>query len=116
MIVDDSLVARRMLRKILTEGGHEVVCEASDGASAIGLFRRHQPDLVTMDINMPRMDGLHASEHIRAEFPDARIIVVTSINSSEEVHHAFHVGAVRYLLKPFQKERVLEALATALHS
>jgi two-component system chemotaxis response regulator CheY len=114
MIVDDSIVARRMLRTVLLEAGHDVVCEAADGASAIDLFRELRPDLVTMDINMPELNGLQASEHIHAEFPGARIVMVTSISASEDVHHAARAGASSYLLKPFCKEKVIEALETAL--
>ena len=114
MIVDDSLVARKMLRAMLEEGGHEVVCEAADGAVAIGLYRTHRPDLVTMDINMPKLDGVLASEHIHAEFPGACIVMVTSISANEQVRHAFRAGAANYLLKPLQAEKVLEVVAAAL--
>jgi two-component system chemotaxis response regulator CheY len=114
MIVDDSLVARRMLRKMLTEGGHEVVCEAADGAAAIDLYRVHRPDLVTMDINMPKLNGLLASEHIHAEFPAALIVMVTSLSAADDVRHALRAGAVSYLLKPFTQEKVVEVIGKAL--
>jgi two-component system chemotaxis response regulator CheY len=114
MIVDDSLLARKMLRKMLTEGGHEVVCEAADGAAAIDLFRAHRPDLVTMDINMPGLGGLLASEHIHAEFPGARIVMVTSVSAVDNVRQAIRAGAVSYLLKPFTQEKVTEVIGKAL--
>ena len=114
MIVDDSLMARKMLRKVLMEVGHDVICEAADGASAVDLFRELRPDLVTMDINMPELNGLEASRHIHAEFPGARIVMVTSMCASEDVRQAARAGASSYVLKPFRKERVIEALETAL--
>ena len=114
MIVDDSLVARRMLRKMLTEGGHDVICEATDGAAAIDLYREHHPDLVTMDINMPKLNGLQASEQIHAEFPDALIVMITSFSAMEDVRQARRAGVVGFILKPFNQEKMIEVIGKAL--
>jgi two-component system chemotaxis response regulator CheY len=109
------LAAKRLCsQNVLLEAGHDVICEAADGASAIDLFREFRLDLVTMDINMPELNGLQASEHIHAQFPTARIVMVTSISASEDIHHAARADAPVYLLKPFRKEEVIEAPEAAL--
>ena len=79
------------MKNILTGGGHEVVSEAADGAAAVERYRELRPDLVMMDVTMPQIDGIEASRRILAEFPDARIVIVTSINCSHRNLHNFNL-------------------------
>ena len=114
MVVDDSMVARMMLKPILLGGGHSVVCEAANGAEAVEYYRQYRPDLVTMDITMPVEDGIAAAMQIRAEFPEARIVMVTSMSDNEHVMGALNAGAAHYILKPFKPEKVLDVLEKVL--
>lgn len=100
LCVDDHPVVREGLRAVL--GQHEqieVVAAAGTGEEAIDLFRQHLPDVTLMDLKMPGMSGLQALELIRRDFPDARIIVLTTYEGDEDIYHALQAGAVTYLLK-----------------
>jgi len=108
LIADDAVVARRIMKNILTSGGHEVVFEATSGQEALDGYRRLRPDLVMMDLTMPELDGLEAARSILAEFADARIIVASSVNSEAKVRESASLGVAAYLLKPFTTERALE--------
>ncbi len=116
MIVDDSAVMRMNLKKILTEAGHEVVAEAQNGKIACTLYEKHQPDFVTMDITMPVMSGVDATEAITKQFPDAKIIMISALNQKKMVFDALKNGAKHYIIKPIDKMKVLsivnEVLAT----
>jgi two-component system chemotaxis response regulator CheY len=114
MIVDDSPLLRRALRRILVEHGHDIVCEAGDGAAAVREYDSHQPDLVTMDIVMPGVNGMDAAKVIKGAAPNARIVMVTSINSNESVLAAAELGAISYITKPFESAKVLAAIEQAL--
>lgn len=110
MVVDDSLLAIRKLESLLTELGHEVVKTATSGAAALEAYRQCKPDLVTMDITMPEMDGIEATRAIVAEFADARIIVVTSMGQEAMVRTALKAGAKGYVLKPVRADKVAEMI------
>jgi two-component system chemotaxis response regulator CheY len=108
LIADDASVARKIMRNAVAEGGHEVVCEASTGAEAVEAYRRLRPDLVLMDLTMPEVGGIEASRTIIGEFPDARIVIVTSIKSEAMVRESAEAGVAAYVLKPFSADRILE--------
>ena len=110
LITDDALFMRVTLKKILTENGFEVVGEAENGAKAVELYRELMPDAVTMDITMPEMDGLTALKEIRAFDPKANVIMCTAMGQKNMVVEAIQNGAKDFIVKPFQPDRVLEAM------
>jgi DNA-binding NarL/FixJ family response regulator len=107
LAVDDHALIRAGLSAFLaTEDGMEVVAEASNGEEAIERFREVRPDIVLMDLSMPVMDGLAATQAILDEFPDARIIVLTTFDGDENIHQALEAGARGYLLKAMLAEEM----------
>ncbi len=115
MIADDSAIMRRNIRNILVEAGHEVVCEALNGDQACAGYAKHKPDLVTMDITMPKMDGVEAVEYIIANHPEARIIMVSALNQKDMVLAALASGAKHYILKPVTPEKLLYVVHKVLN-
>ncbi|WAH36408.1 response regulator [Alicyclobacillus dauci] len=111
MVVDDAAFMRMMLKNLLTEGGHEVVAEAGNGREAVQLYEAHRPDVVTMDITMPEMDGLEAVKAIMALDPNAKVVMCSAMGQQDMVIDAIKSGAKSFLVKPFQKEKVLEEIA-----
>jgi len=111
LIVDDSLLTVRTLTGMLSELGHLVIQTAGTGAQALDAYRQVKPDLVTMDITMPDMDGIEATEGILKEFPDANIIMVTSHGQQGMVMKAVKAGAKGYVLKPIKPEKLREMIA-----
>ncbi|MEB3299159.1 MAG: response regulator [Candidatus Sericytochromatia bacterium] len=114
VIVDDSSFMRKMLRDIVTRAGHDVVAEASDGAAGVEAWLRHRPDLTTLDLAMPKMDGEVALATIRSHDPSARIIVCSSQVQDDIIHRCLSAGAVAFIGKPFQAEDVLLTLTRVL--
>ena len=110
LIVDDSLLTVRTLTGMLTELGHLVVQTAGTGAQALDAYRQVKPDLVTMDITMPDMDGIEATTGILKEFPAANIIMVTSHGQQGMVMQAVKAGAKGYVLKPIKPEKLREMI------
>lgn len=110
LIVDDAAFMRMMIKDILKKGGYEVVGEAEDGVKAVERFKELQPDLVTMDITMPEMDGITAVKEIRKIDPDAVIIMCSAMGQQAMVIDAIQAGAKDFVVKPFQPDRVLEAV------
>ncbi|MBN8689183.1 MAG: response regulator [Armatimonadetes bacterium] len=110
LITDDALFMRVTLKKILTENGYEVVGEAQNGAEAIDLYKRLNPDIVTMDITMPEMDGLAALKGIKEHDPNAKVVMCSAMGQKNMVVEAIQAGAKDFIVKPFQAERVLEAM------
>lgn len=107
MITDDAAFMRMMIRKAVEEGGHEVVAEAGNGLEAIELYEAHKPDVVTMDITMPDMDGIEAVKAITAAHPNARIIMCSAMGQQKMVLDAIQAGAKGFIVKPFDKDKVL---------
>lgn len=108
MIVDDHPSFRKGLNALLqSEPGMKVVAEAGDGRTALELYRRVRPDLVLMDLRMPGFSGVQAIMAIRKEFPDARIIVMTTYETDEDVFRAMQSGAQSYLLKDMADDEIL---------
>jgi two-component system chemotaxis response regulator CheY len=116
MIVDDSSVVLRVLSTSLTNQGHKVVRTATTGAEAIIAYGACNPDVVIMDITMPDMDGIEATEKIVAKYPDARIIVATSHAEKSVILRARSAGARSYLLKPINPERLRTALEMVMRA
>lgn len=91
----------------------EVVAEAANGAQAVELFRKLKPDVVLMDLRMPVMSGVEATQAIRREFPDARVVVLTTYDGDEDIYRALQAGALSYLLKDMYFEELAEAIRAA---
>ncbi|MDR1579307.1 MAG: response regulator [Synergistaceae bacterium] len=114
LIVDDAAFMRMMLRDILAKNGFEVVGEADNGKTAVQMYSELKPDVVTMDITMPEMDGIAAVKEIKAADPAAKIVMVSAMGQQAMVIEAIRSGAADFIVKPFQPDRVLEALGKAL--
>jgi len=110
LIVDDSLIMRVNLVRSLEGIGHNIVSEAIDGYSSITAYKEFKPDLVTMDITMPDMDGITAVQKIKEINSDANIIMVTSHGQESMVMNALKAGAKGYILKPVSPEKLREAI------
>jgi two-component system chemotaxis response regulator CheY len=105
---------RMMLKNVLTEAGYDVVGEAENGVVAVARYRELDPDLTTMDITMPEMDGLAALKEIRAGDPSARVVMCSAMGQQSMVIESIQAGARDFIVKPFQPDRVLEAVQKAL--
>ncbi|MDR0615566.1 MAG: response regulator [Synergistaceae bacterium] len=114
LIVDDAAFMRMMLRDILAKNGFEVVGEADNGRVAVQMYSELKPDVVTMDITMPEMDGIAAVKEIKAADPAAKVVMVSAMGQQAMVIEAIRSGAADFIVKPFQPDRVLEALGKAL--
>ncbi|MDI9480853.1 MAG: response regulator [Syntrophomonadaceae bacterium] len=114
LIVDDAAFMRMMIKDILTKNGYDVVGEAENGQVAVEKYRDLKPDLVTMDITMPEMDGIAAVKEIKSQDPAARVIMCSAMGQQAMVIDAIQAGAKDFIVKPFQPERVLEAVSKAL--
>ncbi|OEF98618.1 response regulator [Desulfuribacillus alkaliarsenatis] len=114
MIVDDAAFMRMMIKDILTKNGFTVVAEAADGAQAVEKYKEHNPDLVTMDITMPEMDGIAALKEIKKMDPSAKVIMCSAMGQQAMVIDAIQAGAKDFIVKPFQADRVLEAIGKTL--
>lgn len=113
LVADDALFMRVTLKKILTEGGFEVAGEAANGAEAVRLYQELKPDVVTMDITMPEMDGITALKQIRALDPEAKVIMCTAMGQRNMVVEAVQSGAKDFIVKPYQPDRVVQAVKAA---
>ncbi|MDD5747536.1 MAG: response regulator [Actinomycetota bacterium] len=114
LIVDDALFMRMMIRDILTKDGFEIVGEAENGVEAVKKYAELNPDLVTMDIVMPEMDGIEAVRNIIKNDPGAKILMCSAMGQQPMVVEALEAGAKDFIIKPFQPAKVLEAVRKAL--
>lgn len=113
LLVDDSAYMRGILKKILRASGFDVFVEAADGEEALATYARERPDVVLMDIVMPKMSGLDALRAIRRRDPDARVVMVSAIGQDVIVNEAVKAGARGYIVKPFDANNVREAVQAA---
>lgn len=114
MVVDDTAFMRMVMRTIVEELGHEVVAEASNGAEAVNLYHSIRPDLITMDITMPEMDGVSAVKQIKTMDSSAKIVMCSAMGQRDMVLDAIRNGASDFVVKPIQKDRVSEAIKKTL--
>ncbi len=114
LVVDDAAFMRMMIRDILTKNGYEVCGEANDGAQAIEKFKEVKPDLITMDITMPEMDGIAALKEIKKLDPQAKVVMCSAMGQQAMVIDAIQAGAKDFIVKPFQPDRVIEAIKKTL--
>ncbi len=111
LVVDDAIFMRRMISDILVENGMEIVGEADTGAKAIDRFKELRPDLVTMDIIMPEMNGIDAVRKIMEFDAQAKVVMCSALGQQALVQDAIAAGAKDFLIKPFNAARVVEVIA-----
>ncbi|MFB4211136.1 response regulator [Shouchella sp. JSM 1781072] len=114
LIVDDAAFMRMMLKDILEKNGYTVVAEANDGNEAFEKYKETSPDLVTMDITMPDKDGISALKEIKEYDPNAKVIMCSAMGQQAMVIDAIQAGAKDFIVKPFQAERVIDAISKAI--
>jgi DNA-binding NarL/FixJ family response regulator len=113
-LVDDQALFREGLRTILSlQSDFEIVGEAGDGQEALGLISQTQPDVVLMDLKMPRLDGVEATRHIKADHPQVNILILTTFDDDEYVFEGLRSGALGYMLKDAPSEKLVEAIRAA---
>ncbi|WP_413379526.1 response regulator [Alkalihalobacillus sp. 1P02AB] len=114
LIVDDAAFMRMMIKDILTKNGFEIAGEAANGVEAISKYNEVKPDLVTMDITMPDMDGIEALKKIKEVDINAKVIMCSAMGQQSMVIEAIQGGAKDFIVKPFQADRVIEAIQKVL--
>ncbi len=116
LLVDDSVFIRKQLAQILTSEGYEIVGQANDGVEGVELYKKLAPnvDMVTMDITMPNLDGISALEQILAFDKKAKIIMITALGKEELVRKSLMMGAKNYIVKPLDRNKVLDRIISAL--
>ena len=113
LIVDDAEFLRVRISKMLIGNGHQVI-EANNGLVAVSTYKTERPDVVLMDITMPEMDGLQALKEIRSFDPKAKVVMLTALGQESVVLEAIKSGARDFVVKPFEPDRVLNAIRKAL--
>lgn len=108
LIADDSMMVRRILEKFAAQLQLEVVGSAPNGREAVRLFEELKPEIVSLDITMPEMDGLEAMQKILAIKPDTKVVIVSAVNSKNTIVQAMNAGAKAYIVKPFDEAKILQ--------
>ena len=116
LVADDAAFMRKMIRMTLGEVGLDNIIEAKDGDEAVSLFNEKRPDLVLLDITMAGKNGLEALSEIMEADPEAHVIMCTAIGQQQTVMEALSLGATDYVIKPFQKDKLLEAVLNVLNA
>lgn len=114
LVVDDSYIMRMKIKTMLSSAGHDVVGEAVNGEQAIIEYTQKQPDVVTMDISMPVMDGISSLRMILSKFPKARVIVISALDKKNMVLSALESGARNYILKPIDEIKLIKVIESVL--
>ena len=114
LVVDDAAFMRMMIKDILSKNGYEIVGEAENGQKAVEKYQELKPDLTTMDITMPEMDGITAVKEIKKMDPAAKVIMCSAMGQQAMVIESIQSGARDFIVKPFQPDRVLEAIRKAV--
>ena len=103
LIVDDALIMRKRIREIAEEAGWQVAGEAKNGEQAVALYQQEKPDLVTLDIVMPKMDGVSALKQMIQDDPQARVVMISAVNQKGKLAECIQAGAIDFIVKPFEK-------------
>lgn len=114
LLVDDAKFMRNLYRALLEDAGIPVVAEATNGVEGVDAYREHDPDVVVMNIRMPVLDGISATEDIVAADPDATVVICSGIRQEEKMKAVVAAGASDYVTKPFQREQFLSAITEHL--
>jgi len=115
VIADDDGVSRTLLRLIIKEADYDIVGEAMDGEAAVDLCMHHRPDLICLDVMMPKLDGIGALKAIKAACPATSVLMITGDSAATTVKDALQNGASGYVVKPFNVGKVVDAIARALN-
>jgi two-component system, chemotaxis family, chemotaxis protein CheY len=110
LVVDDSYYMRTMLKNLLSDAGHDIVGEAANGEDALKLSRTLNPDMVTLDVILPDTTGLEVLKEIKKEQPHLKVVIVSAVGQELVVNEAIQNGAIAYIVKPFNEEKVLEVV------
>lgn len=114
LVVDDSRMSRRLLRAILEEGGYTGIVEAANGEEGLEAYRQYHPAIVTMDITMPKMDGIKALEQIKAYDSEAKVVMITAAGQQHKIIEALKLGAAKFITKPFEQKDVLAVIQSVM--
>lgn len=114
LIVDDSIFIYESMKEMLSDSSFQVIGHAKSGEIAVELYGELQPDLVTMDIVMPNMNGLETAQKILEDYPDAKILMVSSLAYDDTINEAEEIGACGFLSKPLERDGLIEALEQCL--
>lgn len=115
LVVDDAMIMRAIIKDTAKKAGWEIVGEATNGAEAVKRFRELRPDMTTLDIVMPEMDGVEALRAIRQEAPDAKVVMISAIDQRAKLTECIQLGALDFIVKPFDKNRLLSFFETYSH-
>ena len=110
LIVDDSRTSRQMLRNILESNGHEIIDEAVNGQEGVQKFQALKPDVVTLDITMPVVDGVEALKMIKALDPESKVVMVTAAGQKNKMIECIKAGANEFLTKPFEQQEIVDVI------
>ncbi len=110
LIVDDSRTSRKMLRNILESNGHEIIDEAVNGQEGVQKFQALKPDVVTLDITMPVVDGVEALKMIKALDPESKVVMVTAAGQKSKMIECIKAGANEFLTKPFEQQEIVDVI------
>ncbi|MDD3898756.1 MAG: response regulator [Syntrophomonadaceae bacterium] len=110
MAVDDSPITRKMIKKALEPEGFEIIGEAGNGKDAVELYHKIKPDIITMDVTMPIMDGLQAAQVIKEQNPAQKIVMLSAMSDQDIVAEARGWGIVHFCAKPFKPEEIVEKI------
>lgn len=116
LIIDDGVFMRSLIKRMLEANGFEIVGEAEDGVAGVARYEELKPDLVTLDITMPRQDGVTTLDKIIESDPDATVVMVSSLGQEENVKNAIRLGAKGFVVKPFTESTLISVLNVALGS
>lgn len=111
LITDDAMIIREMIKDAVKSDGWEIAGEAINGQDAIDKYKELRPTAVTLDLVMPEFDGLHALRGILEEDPHAKVLVVSAIDQTDVLKDALRIGAIDFIVKPFEKARLINALS-----
>ena len=115
LVVDDAMIMRAIIKDTAKKAGWEIAGEATNGAEAVERFRELKPDMTTLDIVMPEMDGVEALRAIRQEAPDAKVVMISAIDQRAKLTECIQLGALDFIVKPFDKNRLLSFFETYSH-
>lgn len=110
LIVDDSRTSRKMLRNILESNGHEIIDEAVNGQEGVQKFQALKPDVVTLDITMPVVDGVEALKMIKALDPESKVVMVTAAGQKNKMIECIKAGTNEFLTKPFEQQEIVDVI------